>query len=144
MVAELSQILLRDLDLLHNEISAFDSEEKLWIKKAGVSNTAGNLALHIAGNLQHFIGHVLGKRSFQRNREAEFNNRVDRSTLISEIESAKASVSSALQSLSEEDLKADFPIEVLGHPMSTKFFLIHLIGHLNYHLGQINYCRRLN
>ncbi len=144
MVAELSQILLRDLDRLHNEISAFDSEEKLWIKKAGVSNTAGNLALHIAGNLQHFIGHVLGKSSFQRNREAEFNNRVDRSTLISEIESAKASVSSALQSLSEEDLKADFPIEVLGHPMSTKFFLIHLIGHLNYHLGQINYCRRLN
>ena len=144
MVAELSQILLCDLDRLHNEISAFDSEEKLWIKKAGVSNTAGNLALHIAGNLQHFIGHVLGKSSFQRNREAEFNNRVDRSTLISEIESAKASVSSALQSLSEEDLKADFPIEVLGHPMSTKFFLIHLIGHLNYHLGQINYCRRLN
>lgn len=144
MVTELSQILLRDLGRLHAEISAFDSEEKLWIKKEGINNTAGNLSLHIAGNLQHFIGHVLGKSSFQRNREAEFNGQASRSVLLSEIENTNASVASTLQKLSEEDLKANFPIEVLGHPMSTEYFLIHLIGHLNYHLGQINYYRRLN
>ena len=144
MTADLLALFLRDLDRLQAEVLVFESEDDLWNKKKGISNTAGNLALHITGNLQHFIGHVLGKSDYQRNREAEFNSRVARSILLSEIENAKSSVSSTLKKLSTEDLKANFPIEVFGHPMTTGQFLLHLSGHLNYHLGQINYYRRLN
>jgi len=104
MTADLLALFLRDLDRLQAEVLVFESEDDLWNKKKGISNTAGNLALHITGNLQHFIGHVLGKSDYQRNREAEFNSKVARSILLSEIENAKSSVSSTLKKLSTEDL----------------------------------------
>jgi len=143
MLSELSEIFVRDLDRLRDEIKSFESEEDLWLRKEGISNSAGNLAMHITGNLQHFIGHVLGNSGYQRNRDAEFNSRVSRSVLLSEIDLTKSSVATPLQNLSSEDIQAEFPIQVIGRTMSTKFFLMHLSGHLNYHLGQINYYRRL-
>jgi uncharacterized damage-inducible protein DinB len=143
MLSELSEIFVRDLDRLRDEIKSFESEEDLWLRKEGISNSAGNLAMHITGNLQHFIGHVLGNSGYQRNRDAEFNSRVSRSVLLSEIDLTKSSVATTLQNLSSEDIQAEFPIQVIGRTMSTKFFLMHLSGHLNYHLGQINYYRRL-
>jgi len=144
MVKSLAELFDRDLDRLIAEISSYKKESDLWLLPNGINNTGGNLCLHLAGNLQHFIGHVLGKTDYVRNRKAEFNDKnVLRSSLINEIEITKKAIANTLTSLTADQLNEDYPIELFGKPMTIGFFLIHLSGHLNYHLGQINYHRRL-
>jgi len=144
MVNSLIELFERDLDILIAEISTYKKESDLWILPKGINNTGGNLCHHLVGNLQHYIGHILGKTDYARNRDAEFNDKnVLVSSLVNEIEITKKVVIKTLRSLTSEQLEENYPIEVLGKPMSTTFFLIHLSGHLNYHLGQINYHRRL-
>ena len=143
MIDSLRKIFARNLDMLSNEIQAYANEETLWVKDGAVNNTGGTLCLHLCGNLQHFIGSVLGDSGYVRNRDAEFSHQTTRTHLLEEIEKTKAAVDLALQKLAPEKLLEDYPIDVLKQPMTVEFFLIHLQGHLNYHLGQISYHRRL-
>lgn len=144
MIADLNAILLRDLDRLKTELGAFASEESLWQERVGISNTAGNLILHICGNLRHFIGSVIGDSGYVRQRDDEFNLRgLSKATLNAEIERTKLEVQQALDAMPSNLIDKPYPIEVFGKPMSQGHFLIHLSGHLNYHLGQVNYYRRL-
>jgi uncharacterized damage-inducible protein DinB len=134
----------RDLKKLQAEIEQFSDASDLWKTSGAVTNSAGNLALHITGNLKHFIGGVLGSTGYVRDRDAEFSLKgVPKAQLLSEIGSTAEDVSQALNQLTDADLRATYPIEVFGRPMTTAFFLVHLATHLNYHLGQINYHRRL-
>jgi uncharacterized damage-inducible protein DinB len=140
----LADLFERDLDKLKTEIQAYDVEADLWKLSDGVSNSAGNLCLHLNGNLKHFFGAVLGNSGFVRDRDAEFANKnIPSSEMVADIDVAKNVVLSTLAELTEEDLDKPYPIEVFGHPMTTGYFLTHLATHLNYHLGQINYHRRL-
>ena len=143
-IQSLSSLLDRDLAKLGEEISLYKEEADLWTIRGEIKNSAGNLCLHLCGNLQHFIGAVLGKTGYARDRENEFAAKgVPQSQLIELVKTTSEALSSTLQNLSETDLKATYPIEVFGKPMTTLHFLIHLQGHLNYHLGQVNYHRRL-
>lgn len=138
------QILLRDLDRLEQEIRAYASDELLWAVRGEISNSAGTLCLHLCGNLQHFFGAVLGGTGYQRDRPAEFARRdVSREELLQQIQAARTAVSLALPRLDERHLDDEYPERVFDHPVSTRFFLIHLAAHLGYHLGQVNYHRRL-
>jgi len=139
----LSQLFARDFETLESEIFAYSNEENLWIKESGIKNSAGNLGLHLAGNLQHFLGAVLNKSDYVRDREFEFNGKVDRDELISRVRSARKSVRDALDNLTPEDFSKTYPLQPFGFEMSTEYFLIHLYSHFSYHLGQINYHRRL-
>ena len=144
----LNEILIplyeRDLGRLKTEIEQFSDEADLWKTSGQVTNSAGNLCLHLTGNLQHFIGAVLGGSGYERDRDAEFANKnVSRGTLLSEIETTTAVVKETISKLTDKQFSAAYPIEVFGHPMTTDYFLIHLASHFNYHLGQINYHRRL-
>lgn len=145
MITEiLSQLYQRDLDKLKIEVGQYASDEQLWTVPDGISNSGGNLALHLVGNLKHFIGAVLGKSGYVRDRDAEFGSKnVSKDDLITAIDETSEVVTSTLAKLTTDDLAAVYPIEVFGHPMTTEAFLIHLSTHLNYHLGQINYHRRL-
>jgi uncharacterized damage-inducible protein DinB len=145
MIAQiLTELYSRDLDKLRDEINLFSDEADLWKLADGVTNSAGNLCQHLTGNLQHFFGAVLGGTEYVRDRDAEFSSRdKTRAMLLSEIDAAEVSVRETLAKLSDEDLSKPYPIEVFGHPMTTAFFLTHLTTHFNYHLGQINYHRRL-
>ena len=144
MIQTLKQIFLRDLENLKTEISSYKDEENLWEISGDVKNSAGNLCLHLCGNLQHFIGAVLGNSGYIRNRDAEFSRKnVPLKELVKEIELTKTDVVKTLKNLTEVRLGEKFPINVFGYEMTTEYFLIHLITHLNYHLGQINYHRRL-
>jgi hypothetical protein len=58
-----------------NEIEACPDDESLWRGIPGITNPGGNLALHIAGNMRHYFGKVLGRRAYVRNRPAEFAER---------------------------------------------------------------------
>ncbi|MEQ8625924.1 MAG: DUF1572 family protein [Vicingaceae bacterium] len=144
MRQELIKIFNRDLDKLISQIQLFENEEDLWLLRNDISNSPGNLCLHIAGNLQHFIGHVLGKTDYVRDRELEFSSKnVPKQDLIKQLEKTKLVVAESLTSLNDDVLKEDYPINVFKEVNTVGFFLIHLSTHLNYHLGQINYFRRL-
>jgi uncharacterized damage-inducible protein DinB len=140
----LTQLYERDLNKLRTEIEQFTDEADLWKTTEGITNSAGNLCLHLTGNLHHFFGAVLGDTGYVRDRDAEFANKnVSRDDLLSNIDAALAVVRETLGRLTDEDFAKTYPIEVFGHPMTTAYFATHLATHFNYHLGQINYHRRL-
>ncbi len=140
----LTDLFERDLSKLKEEIQLYSNAEDLWKTTEGITNSSGNLCLHICGNLEHFFGAVLGNSGYLRDRDAEFSNiGVARDQLLAAVDAARHSVFSTLAELTEEDLDRPYPIEVFGHAMTNGYFLTHLATHLNYHLGQINYHRRL-
>lgn len=140
----LTEIFERDLLQLKKEIESYDDESKLWIVKEGISNSAGNLCLHLIGNLNHFIGATLGNTGYMRNRESEFSlKNIERSVMAWDIDKTINTIKATLNNMREEDLYRNFPMEKHGKAVTTCFMLLHLITHFNYHLGQINYHRRL-
>lgn len=140
----LSELYERDLNKLKDEVSKYSNEADLWKMGGEIPNSAGNLTLHLIGNLKHFIGTVLGGTAYVRDRDLEFSDdAVPRDLLIAGILETQSVVKETLAKLSPDDLERQYPIEVFGRPMSTEYFLVHLSTHLNYHLGQINYHRRL-
>ncbi|TYA71636.1 DUF1572 family protein [Seonamhaeicola marinus] len=144
LTESLIKIFKRDLSALKVEIESYKTETNLWIVDNNMSNSSGNLCLHLIGNLNHFIGGVLGNTGYIRQRELEFSLKdVPRDTLIAQIAETEMIVVSTLESLTEDIFEKNYPIEVFKDPMTTEFFLIHLTTHLRYHLGQINYHRRL-
>lgn len=145
MITEnIKSLFIRDLNKLKLEIEAYQTEEVIWKIDKNIANSAGNLALHLVGNLSHFVGAILGNSGYIRNRELEFSLKdVPRAELIQQIEKVTETVTLTLENISAEELEKDFPGDPLGYKMTTGYFLIHLFGHLSYHLGQINYHRRM-
>ncbi len=144
LLESLKNVLVRDLNKLESELSQYPSEESLWKVDGAITNPAGNLCLHLCGNLQYYIGAVLGGTGYIRNRDNEFAAKnVARQTLIEEIDRARKAVAATLPGLTEQQLQSNYPVDVFGKPMTTLYFLIHLTAHLSYHLGQVNYHRRL-
>lgn len=136
--------ILRELTTIADELESYRDESDIWKTVPGISNSTGTLALHVAGNLQHFIGADLGRTGYTRDREAEFSRRhVPRSELIAQLNSAAAVVDSILPQLTEDDLAREFPERVGGISLSTAEYLTHLACHLAYHAGQLNYHRRI-
>ena len=144
MINDFKKILNRDLRRLFTEISAFEKDENLWKTAGEITNSAGNLALHLIGNLNYYVGSKIGDTSYERDRPAEFSmQKVPRDQILMQIEQTREMVSSVLKNLDDSRLNEEFPEALFGHPMTLGFFLIHLSGHLMYHLGQINYLRRM-
>lgn len=141
----LSQLFVRDLSKLKKELEAYSLEKNMWLLEGPINNTAGNLALHLIGNLNAFIGAELGNTGYIRKRDLEFSLRnVPREDLVQQIDATITMVKETLSTLSTEDLQKEYPIVIFKNtPMQTEFFLVHLSTHLAYHLGQINYHRRL-
>lgn len=140
----LQKLFARDLNKLHHEISAYTDEALLWKIVPGINNSAGNLALHLIGNLNTYIGADLGSSGYVRDRDAEFSLKdVPRQALLNQIEQTKTTVRTILAQLSETQLAELHSIDTFPERMTNEFFLTHLATHLTYHLGQINYHRRL-
>ena len=140
----LIKLFKRDLNKLIEEIDLYKNDTNLWEIDGLVTNSAGNLCLHLIGNLNHFIGAILGDTGYIRQRELEFSLKdVPKSELINQIKKTIELVENTLNTLTEADLKKDYKVQVFKEAMTTEYFLIHLTMHLAYHLGQINYHRRL-
>jgi hypothetical protein len=140
----LKSLFNRDLNKLKVEIESYQNENQIWAIDKNISNSAGNLCLHLIGNINNFIGTELGNTGYVRNRPLEFSLKdIPRPEIISKIDETILVVNTTLDSLSETDLKAIYPQIVFEKEMTTEFFLVHLSTHLAYHLGQINYHRRL-
>ena len=143
---KIALLKLFDLQLtkLSTEISLYADEDALWKSTSSVPNSGGNLCLHLIGNLNHFIGATLGNTGYIRHRDDEFSLKgIAIKQLKAQIESTKQVIKKTIESLNDTDFDKIYPITVFGTEMTTTYFLIHLTGHLNYHLGQLNYHRRL-
>lgn len=144
MTPSLIKIFHRDLKKLQDEINQYEDEADLWVIKGDISNSAGNLCLHIIGNLNHFIGAVLGKNGYIRQRDLEFSQKnVPRVDMLANIDALFPIISDTLSGLSEDDLSGVFPVLKHDEVVTTELMLLHLLSHFQYHLGQINYHRRL-
>ncbi len=149
MVAEFAaEIFERELNKLIEELKLYPNEETIWKISGGIKNSGGNLCLHICGNLQHFIGNVLGNSGYVRNRDREFSvTGIPSAELISEVQKTRDMVVATLELNREINLEEEytaFPAHLLGKEKLTKgFFLMHLVAHMDYHIGQINYHRRM-
>lgn len=140
----LIELYHKNLDHLQKEINAYSSEAVLWVINANIKNSGGNLALHLIGNLNHYIGATLGNSGYIRKRDHEFNDKnIPKKNIINQIDELKTTLENTITSLDQEDFSKTYPINVFGKEMTTEYFLLHLLGHLNYHLGQISYHRRL-
>ena len=145
MLQESLQVLFeRDLKKLKFEIESYENESDIWKTDQSISNSAGNICLHLIGNLNGFVGAQLGNTGFIRQRELEFSSKsIPRVDLLKEIDQTMLMLDETLLKVTNEQLEAEYPILVFKQNTSTYYFLIHLTTHLAYHLGQINYHRRL-
>lgn len=144
LIEAVAAILDRDLRALTREVEAYPDEAALWQLPEGITNSAGTLVLHLTGNIQHYLGARLGNTGYKRDRPAEFSARgVPREALLRQIEAARGAVRSTVEKLTAEALELDFPEVVGGMRVVTGEYLIHLVSHFDYHLGQVNYHRRL-
>ena len=140
----LKTLFNRDLNKLKDEIELYQNEKAIWLIEKGIANSAGNLCLHLVGNLNTYIGAVIGKTNYIRHRELEFSLKdISRTELINKIEATILMVNESIAKLTDDDLKDEYPILVFNEKTSTEYLLVHLTTHLSYHLGQINYHRRL-
>ncbi len=144
LIETLKTLFNRDLNQLKTEIESYQNENDIWKTQKGIANSAGNLCLHLVGNLNTYIGAEFGKTGYIRNRPLEFSLKdIPRAELLTKIEETIVVVDNALNTISEEELKKEYPLLVFENKTSTEFMLVHLTTHLAYHLGQINYHRRL-
>jgi len=140
---DIATMLVRELEGFEREVLLFPSDESLWQTLPGLTNTAGNLALHVAGNLQHYIGTVLGKTAYKRDRNMEFSRRSGtRAEVVAELRQAATVVRYVLASIHEDTLAGEFPEALMGMKIRTNLLLIHLCAHSGFHLGQAGYLRR--
>lgn len=134
----------RELLKLREEIGLYADEATIWQIRPGIANSAGNLCLHLVGNLNHFIGAVLGNNGYIRQRDDEFAlKNIPKADLLNRIDEVIQIIKNTLSGLVEADFDKTYPLEKHGHVVTTRYMLLHLLTHLNYHLGQVNYHRRL-
>jgi hypothetical protein len=144
MTDSIAKIITRDLEKLKQELLLYKNEENIWTVEKGITNSTGNLALHLVGNLKTFIGLQLGNHVYVRNREAEFSSKnISLLDLVKSIDETMTVVNDTLESIKNSDLTVDHAYLIWDKPHTIEYMLIHLCGHLNYHLGQVNYHRRL-
>lgn len=144
VIETLRSLFVRDLNRLHTEMQSYKEERAIWKTQHEIPNSAGNLCLHLVGNLNTYIGREIGRTGYVRNREQEFSLKdVPREELLTKVENTIEMVNASLDKLSEDMLADVYPVLVFEEKTTTGYLLIHLATHLAYHLGQINYHRRL-
>ena len=144
LIETLQRLFTRDLNKLKSEIELYRNEKNIWRTDEGIANSAGNLCLHLIGNLNAYIGAELGNTGYIRQRDLEFSLKdIPRQELARRIEDTILVVNQSLEKIRDIDLEQEYPVMVFDHKMSTEYFLVHLSSHFTYHLGQVNYHRRL-
>ncbi|MBS1560876.1 MAG: DUF1572 family protein [Bacteroidetes bacterium] len=144
MIAALQASFLEGLSALSDEIRSFPDDASLWVTRPGITNSAGTLALHLIGNLHHFVGAQIGNTGYVRDREAEFAARdLTKAMLLQRCDETTEMIRTTFRSCTAESLAHPFPLATFGEGRTTGDVLVRLVAHFRYHLGQVNYLRRL-
>ena len=137
-------VITRELRALERELEAYANDAQIWQSHPALPNTGGTLALHAAGNLLHFIGAVLGDTGYVRDRDAEFTRRdVGRDELLRGLRTAREVVAATLEAIPASRLDEWYPLPIANRRVRTGEYLVHLATHLAYHVGQVDYHRRI-
>jgi len=140
----LAEFYERDIRKLIEEVNLFNNEEDLWKTVGSVKNSCGNLVLHIIGGLNHFVGATLAHTEYVRDRDQEFIRKgVERKELIEQLEALILLINATVNALTQEEMEAEFPIFFDKPKTSVSYVMVRLLAHLDYHLGQVNYLRRI-
>ncbi|MCM2256763.1 MAG: DinB family protein [Vicinamibacteria bacterium] len=140
----IADLFRRDLGTLARQIRAFPADDLLWATAPGVTNPAGNIVLHLEGNLREYVGRQLGHVEYRRDRALEFSDRgLGREELAARVDALRTTIPDVVAALSSDAMAARYPETVLERPLTTHAFLVHLHGHLNWHLGQMDTLRRI-
>lgn len=119
------------------------SDSDVWWRAHETNNSAGNLVLHLGGNIRQWVYHHLGGKDFRREREKEFSQRavIRKTELLAYLRSAVQDVDAVL---------ADFPVENLHKTYEIQKYsvtgleaILHITEHFSYHVGQIVYITKL-
>jgi len=144
LIQTLKTLYRKNLEKLKEEIVAYKNEDTIWLIDKDIANSAGNLCLHLIGNLNTYIGAEIGKTGYIRKRNLEFSSKnIPRRELLEKIEATIQIVEKAIDRIKEDELNKEYPLLVFAEKTSTGYLLVHLTVHLGYHIGQINYHRRL-
>ena len=144
LISIIKQLLIRDLKKLSVEIESYKDEKKIWYTEKAIANSAGNLCLHLVGNLNTYLGAVIGETGYIRHRDLEFSQKdIPRTELLKRIEGTISVVDASLDKLKDEQLDDEYPLLVWEQKTTFAYMMMHLTTHLTYHLGQVNYHRRL-
>ena len=108
VIETLQKIFKRDLEKLKQEIASYRNESNLWKVDKSIANSSGNLCLHLVGNLNTYIGEVIGKTGYVRNRDLEFSlKNIPQLQLVKMIEDTIVVVEKGLNKLNENDLEKE-------------------------------------
>ena len=144
LIESFKSLIVRDLLKLKQEVESYKDESKLWVIDAGISNSAGNLCLHLLGNINHFIGATLGNTGYVRNRDLEFSQKnIPVEVLAAQIDDTVGAAENTFDKMLTDSLDQEYPLVFNSQKLTTEQMLVNIVSHLNYHLGQINYHRRL-
>ncbi|HET8963143.1 MAG TPA: DUF1572 family protein [Chitinophagales bacterium] len=144
MNSDFTTILSQGIDKIISELNQYENEMDIWEIDGEIKNSAGNLAIHLSGSINYFIGAVMAKNGYVRNRDAEFSEKnISREKMISELNTTKTMMEEFISQQDADFYNAIFPLQTFGENRSNHYALMIMAVHLNYHLGQINYHRRL-
>jgi uncharacterized protein DUF1572 len=137
-------MLQRELATVRRSIEAYPDEKSIWSTRPGLPNVGGTLALHLAGNLQHYFGALLGKTGYVRHRDLEFSRRdVPRKELLAGLDAAKLAIDTGMKAVSVDRLSDPYPEQLGGHTLTIGEVIVDMESHLAFHLGQLDYHRRV-
>jgi hypothetical protein len=144
-LAHCAKAFARDIASVKAEVLAYPDDEALWRAVPGLPNSGGTLALHLAGNLRHFIGAGIGRSGYVRDRPAEFATRgTTRADVAAALDAAAREVADALAAAPADLMAVAPPITMPnGALLPMPLAMLHLLTHLAYHLGQMDYHRRM-
>jgi uncharacterized damage-inducible protein DinB len=113
------------------------SNRQIWWRPNESSNSAGNLALHLAGNVRQWIVAGLGGAADARQRYLEFSERgpVPRDRLVRTLRSAVLDACAVIRRLTPAELEARYTIQKL--PVTGLNALLHVVEHFAFHSGQV-------
>jgi len=110
---------------------------RVWWRPNESSNSAGNLALHLAGNVTQWIVGGVGGEPDVRDRDGEFGARggMDAAGLAAHLEQAVARADAVLARLSPDALMDER--EIQGRRTTAFAAIYHVVEHFSTHTGQI-------
>ena len=105
-IETLKALFTRDLKRLRKEVELYNNENNLWKVEKNIANSAGNLCLHLIGNLNTYIGKEIGKIDYVRNRELEFSlKNIPRKELLHKIDKTIEVILKSFDKLDESIMK---------------------------------------
>ena len=119
------------------------SEDDMWWRPNAQSNSAGNLILHLCGNIRQWVIHGVGGAEDLRQRKAEFAEQgpIPKAELLVQLEATLAEVDAVLQRVTAEALAQ--PRQIQGFDQTVLSAIFHVVEHFSYHTGQIIYLTKM-